>query len=258
MKALVLLGLLILLVGNVYALSTVADSDLVTLDTVPPTLNLLTPNGGETWYIGDTQNILYSATDAFINPNSIKLWYSLNGGTTYLPIAQDLYNSGTYAWQLPSVQSNSAKVRIAVSDLFGNLSQVSSAGVFALSYVPPAIPTGVNVQITNNVNAHITWNAVTNTIPPYNSPITPDGYIVLYNETPYEDDQYYYFLGETDGLSYTHYRVARFRPQMYYRVVAYKDFEGRMAELLAARSTEAKTSWADIKNRLSEYRGGGK
>jgi PKD repeat protein len=54
-------------------------------------------------------------------------------------------------------------------------------------YVPPAEVATPTVQIVGN-DAIISWEAVTETI--YGSPITPDLYLVLYNETPYEDQKF--------------------------------------------------------------------
>ena len=109
------------------------------------------------------------------------------------------------------------------------------------------------MDITNAVDAVITWQPVTQTI--YGSPIIPDGYLVLYNETPYEnqDNLYYYLWDVTTGSSFTHPRVALHRDQMYYRVVAYKDHDGRMANILAETKAnpERKLSFQEIKNRMN-------
>jgi len=216
MKIAILAGLLIFMVSNIIAISSYTDSGLVSLDTNPPELQLLSPNGGETWYIGDTNDITWTASDWSLNPNSAQLFYSL---------AEALANTGSYPWALPSAQSYNARVRIQISDSFGNLSQKNSAAYFSITYVPPAPPDSVNVNTANAIDAVITWQAVTHTIPPYNSDITPDGYIVLYNESPYEQDEhFYYFLGRSFTTSYTHHDVAEFRNQMFYRVVAYKNY----------------------------------
>lgn len=233
MKIVMLAALLFLMISSVFGLGSYTDSGAVPLDTVAPELQLISPNGGEIWYIGDTRDITWTASDPNLNPNSVNLWYSLNGGNDYTSIAQDITNTESYAWQLPSVQCYNAKVRLALSDSYGNQGMKSSAGAFSIAYVPPAAPEGVSVNSANQ-NAVITWNAVTQTIPPYNSPITPDGYIVLYNETPYEDDLYYYFLAATDQLSYTHQRVTEFRSQMFYKVVAYKNYSRSESAALSA------------------------
>lgn len=255
----VLSVLLIVLVTGVFALSGYGTSAPVANDTVSPNLVILSPNGGESWYIGDTNNVLWTASDPNLVNNSVNLWYSLNGGTDYTSLATGTVNDGSQPWLMPSTQSYNARVKIGVSDSFGNSAVKNSASAFSITYVPPAEPTGLVVDISNNVDAVINWQAVTHTIPPYNSDITPDGYIVLYNESPYEhDEHFYYFLTETSGLSYTHQRVARFRDQMFYRVVAYKDYRGEMANILAAAKAnpDNKLSLADLKNRLHNIDGG--
>lgn len=232
MKLAAMLSLLALFACGLFALSSYTDSAPVSLDTKAPELILGSPNGGETWYIGDTHNILWTASDLHLVPTGIHLYYTLNGGTTYTPLAEGIPNSGTYPWNMPSVQSYNAKVRVNVLDSFGNLASINSAGVFSITYVPPAIPTGVSVDTSNNLDAMISWDAVTNTIPPYNTPITPDGYIILYNETPYEDEHFFYFLGRSFNTSYTHHDVLEFRNQMYYKVKAYKNYSRGQAEAL--------------------------
>lgn len=253
MKPTLLMAMFISLFTVCQGLSSYGDTPDFTIDTTPPVVQLLSPNGGEILYIGDTKDILWTATDTNLHPTGISLWYSLNGGTSYTPIQENIAHSGTFTWNLPPTQSTSAKVRLKAMDTFGNGTMLSSLNPFTISYVPPASPNGVNVNITNSVDAILTWDAVTQTIPPYNTPITPDGYIVLYNETPLEEDQYYYFLGETDQLTYTHQRVARFRSQMFYKVVAYKNYSREDASALkdiVQRSKIAPISWQRAKSIL--------
>ncbi|MFA7024915.1 MAG: hypothetical protein WC176_03525 [Candidatus Cloacimonadaceae bacterium] len=252
MKQLIAALALLTLSVAALALSSNTNSAVFTLDTVAPALELNAPLGGEEWYLGDTNDILWNATDTNLLDDSVYLWYSLNGGSDYSALAEGIANSGTFAWLMPDNTSNNAKVKIQVGDSFGNLSEkVSSA--FAITYVPPEAPDGVNVDITNAVDAVISWQPVTETI--YGSPITPDGYLVLYNETPYENQEnlYYYLWDVTDGCAFTHSRVALHRAQMYYRVVAYKDHDGRMANILAEAkgNPDKKISFQEIKSRMN-------
>ncbi len=146
------------------------------------------------------------------------------------------------------------KLKLAAIDNFGNSGEGMSAEAFAISYVPPAAPTFVNVDLSDEINAVITWANVDTTI--FGTPITVDGYIVLYNETPYENEmQYYYFLGATNSgvTTYTHQRVAEFREQMYYKIVAYKDYRGNMKNMLAELTAQADKNaltWKEVKGRL--------
>ncbi|MDI3503422.1 MAG: hypothetical protein PWP64_358 [Candidatus Cloacimonadota bacterium] len=118
-------------------------------------------------------------------------------------------------------------------------------------YVPPAAVGTPTVQIQGN-DAIITWEAVTETI--YGSPITPDLYLVLYNETPYEDENFYYFHGSTPLTTYTHYNVALFRESMFYRVVAVKFYREAEREAFAnLRSAAGQITWQELKDRMKAY-----
>lgn len=254
MKQAVWLYLIIVFMTTCYGLIGSGESEYFSMDTVAPDLVLTSPTGGEAWYIGDTNDITWTATDSNLNPNSVYLWYSLNGGAQYQSLAEGISNTGVYAWEMPSVQSYNAKVRLKISDNFGNSTQKNSQGSFTITYVPPAAPEGVIVDTSNGVDAVLSWQAVTSTI--YDTPIVPDGYIVLYNETPYEDTQFYYYHGETTGTTYTHYNVVHRRDQMFYKIVAFKDYDDRIHTILTylkQRSGEPKL-WGTI---LSELRSEG-
>jgi PKD repeat protein len=147
----------------------------------------------------------------------------------------------------------------AVSDSLFIHSDASNLPVMAIKltgtgeYVPPAMVEGVEVDIEGD-DAIISWQPVTETI--YGTPIVPDGYIVLYIESPYEhDDHLYYFLNFVTGTSYNHTYVAQFRTQMFYRVVAVKFYrEGEGDALAALNSSKEKILWSELKTRLAKVR----
>jgi len=249
MKSAIMLLFLCASLGFAYGLIGSGETDYFILDTQPPALDLLSPNGGEAWYIGDTNDILWTAADTNLDPQSVYLWYSLSGSAEYTSLAEAIANSGSYAWSMPDIQSYNSRVSIRVSDSFGNSSTRTSLSTFTITYVPPAAPDSVVVDTTNNIDAILTWPAVTSTI--YDTPIEPDGYIVLYNETPYEDDQFYYYHGETTGTTYTHHNVVRRRDQMFYKIVAFKDYDGRISNVLSRlREGDNPRLWKDILNEL--------
>ncbi len=241
MHKILLIALLSLLGIACFGLSTNVNSAQFTMDTVPPEISIIAPNGGEVWYIGDTNDILWTATDTNLTPDTIWLWYSLNGWVDFIELAGSQPNSGVYPWLMPDVQSYNCRVRIQAMDDFSNVTLKYSDAAFSIIYAQPLAPEGVNVDVSNGVDAIITWDPVTQTI--YGTPITPDGYIVLYNESPYEhDEHFFYFLWNvTNGTSFTHPYVALFRDQMYYKVVAYKDYESRLSDILAAAQVDPDT-----------------
>ena len=257
MKPAILLCILFLFVSGLPALVGYGTSAAVIFDTVDPALTITAPAGGEAWYIGDTNDITWTATDTNILPNSINIWYSLNGGTDYISIIENTDNDGIHPWPIPAVQSYNARVQIEVFDSFGNFTKLASTSPFSITYVPPKPPEGVSVDTSNNQDAVITWQPVTENI--YDSPLTPDGYIVLYNETPYEDDHFYYFLGHSDSTTYTHHHVAQFRDQMFYKVVAYKNYRGDVDSVLTSllAKPDTKISLAELKAAIQNYNAGG-
>lgn len=103
--------------------------------------------------------------------------------------------------------------------------------------VPPKPPQDIAINMISS-NAVISWDQVTHTI--HNSPIVPDCYIIFHNGSS-SIDGLYYFLGVTTELNYTHYGVGRYSPNMFYRVIAYKDFAGTRLESAVSHLTEGMT-----------------
>jgi len=103
--------------------------------TVSKTLSLLSPNSGETWQAGSTQNITWTSS----NVTNVKLEYSKDNGSTWTTvIASASAGSGNYAWTVPGVSSTNCKVRI--SDASNSDLTDKSDNVFTISKVisPPA------------------------------------------------------------------------------------------------------------------------
>jgi hypothetical protein len=114
-------------------------------------------------------------------------------------------------------------------------------------YSEPAVVQNVVVEISGD-NALISWDPVTTSVE--GSPLIPDRYIVLYNETPYEDSHYYYFLASTVDNSFTHHEVALFRDQMFYRVVAVKFYREDSRDWLDNISPTEKMTWQRLQQVL--------
>ncbi|MGE5308174.1 MAG: hypothetical protein ACM3OC_03740, partial [Deltaproteobacteria bacterium] len=72
-------------------------------------LTITTPNGGEKWAVGTTQIIRWDKVGSI---SFVRLEYSNNNGTTFVPIAVQAPNAGSYAWVIPDAITTQALVRI--------------------------------------------------------------------------------------------------------------------------------------------------
>jgi len=234
------------------------------LDTVNPSADLLAPNGGENWYVGETHDITWTATDSHPADLPIKLEYEKVSTGNWEVIEPELANNGSFAWQTPTINSAQILVRLTVRDAFGNTGIDTSQSPFSIACLTPATPQNVDVQIVNGRDAVITWSPVTQTI--LGTDITPTTYLVLYNQTsdPYNEAAYYY-LGENQlATGYTHFDAGSLAQHLFYQVVAVVDYNKRLRSILASTNSGANRSpgdrvisppplsWMELKRRLSE------
>ncbi|HOX97393.1 MAG TPA: hypothetical protein PL066_03540 [bacterium] len=120
-----------------FALAVTNDQVNVTAnngaDVTAPTVQVLSPNGGEVWYNDTVYNITWNASDdVALDPNPIYLYYSINNGSSWNLIASNLANSGSYAWTLPNINSQYVKVRVSAYDSSANLGSDESDGFFTI------------------------------------------------------------------------------------------------------------------------------
>lgn len=142
----------------------------------PHTLALLSPAGGESWEAGSVQAIEWTASpEQGADPGEVDLEYSVDGGSTWEPIAAAVANDGYLAWVVPDTPGTNARVRVArrqragfIPEIFpSTCSSASSAGSFSI--VPPtliagAIPTeiaggGLTLRAEPNGTLRLRWDA---------------------------------------------------------------------------------------------------
>ena len=106
-----------------------------------PTPVVTAPNGGETWYAGEVRYITWTPATFF--STTVNLEYSLDAGSTWVSIATNQTNNGSYSWTLPNLNSASALIRVSN---YGNTSynDVSDALLTLRPYVRLITPNGGN------------------------------------------------------------------------------------------------------------------
>ncbi|MCE1190273.1 MAG: T9SS type A sorting domain-containing protein [Ignavibacteria bacterium] len=116
----------------------------------PLPFGIITPNGGETWYVTTNQNISW-------NPNTVvnvKVEYTTDNGTTWSTVvASTPANVGSYQWTIPNTVSTTCKVR---------LSSVENAAITSMSASAFSIaPKPVSITIISEDFAKVTTGSIT-------------------------------------------------------------------------------------------------
>ncbi len=118
--------------------------------TEPPSIELFSPTGGETWDASTEQNISWSTTAGDGEITGIDIDYSTDGGVSWTNIVTG-YNHGFYIWNVPDEHTTEAQVRVTVHDDHGTSGTNTSAN-FNIVGIPPEAPTNLNVEHHGTLN----------------------------------------------------------------------------------------------------------
>ncbi|MFA5803444.1 MAG: FISUMP domain-containing protein [Melioribacteraceae bacterium] len=113
-----------------HADTTVADTSNAVFEIYSPQITVTSPNGGESWQAGSSHAITWTQT----NVDTVKIAYTTNQGSGWIPITEKPASAGTYTWVVPSTISATCKVRI--SDKSDSTFADSSNAVFAITSIP--------------------------------------------------------------------------------------------------------------------------
>lgn len=90
-------------------------------DTAPPLAHVNSPSGGESFTIGSTAHLTWSALDN-VAVTTVDLYLSRTGaGGTFDSIATALPNSGSYDWTVTGPATTDAYLKVIAHDSTGNL-----------------------------------------------------------------------------------------------------------------------------------------
>ncbi|MCE1187805.1 MAG: Omp28-related outer membrane protein, partial [Ignavibacteria bacterium] len=148
---------------NDIALNTSEIQQGVLASVTPVPIAIVSPNGGETFYIGQSKNIMWRTE----NIQNVKIEYTTNNGTSWSTIvASTPAEQGYYTWTVPSTASTTCKVRI--SDAANGTVIKESNSTFSISVMPASawsiIPTSTTGDIwgIDYVDANIVWICANN------------------------------------------------------------------------------------------------
>jgi hypothetical protein len=77
----------------------------------PPMIQVISPNGGESWLVGETYDINWIWGN-FTGAN-VKLEYSTDAGANWMTIIDSTPNDGVHPWVIPDTPSDSCRVKIS-------------------------------------------------------------------------------------------------------------------------------------------------
>lgn len=114
-----------------------------------PAVSVDYPNGGETWTVGETYTIKWSAVNNNgVNSNlSIDLYYSNDSGQTWASVVKNTENDGAFAWRVPLdlkypngntclTPSRQARIKAVATDYTRNF-MLSNSDISDQDFCPP-------------------------------------------------------------------------------------------------------------------------
>jgi len=111
----------------------------------PPSITVISPNGGENWTVGSSHDITWGATGLV---EFVKIEYSVNNGASWSTVVEQTANNGVYSWIIPNTPSASCRVR--VSRLADTAIQDISNASFTIT--PPAEAVSAPSRPTGNAS----------------------------------------------------------------------------------------------------------
>ncbi len=127
----------------------IINNDLASLGSV----TVLSPNNGEFWKIGASQNITWTSS----NLTNVNLEYTTNNGSTWTTIANNISaSSGSYPWTIPNTPSSQCKVKIT-SSANAMINDISD-GAFKIYSLSITFPNGGEKLRAGSLQ-NITWTS---------------------------------------------------------------------------------------------------
>lgn len=130
-------------------------------DITPPTVAVISPDGGEVWAGGQARTIIWSASDTVgLIAAPITLSVSYDDGLTWQVIASRVANTGSYSWVPPALETDRARIQVEAVDRAGNVGFDRSNAPFIIDSSAPNAPqnlTATPATWTNTNSFTVTW-----------------------------------------------------------------------------------------------------
>lgn len=121
-----------------YENATICDSSDAQFSIVLPQIELINPNGGESFEIDSQENITWISS----NISEVNISYSINGGVTWDTIGTKINSTGFYIWNIPDTPTLQCIIKI---------SDFSDNSIFDMSDSSFSIIPATDISIENNL-----------------------------------------------------------------------------------------------------------
>jgi len=112
----------------------------------PPSVDVITPEGGEEWEAFSQQTIQWDMTEGYFDVEHVDLFLSDDGGETWDEIVSGLEGSESYEWEVPNINSSECLVRVQMTDQGGIIGESVSEDHFTILGEPPEPPENLAVE----------------------------------------------------------------------------------------------------------------
>lgn len=134
----------------------VSDNNFAIMSPGAQQIKITSPNGGEKWPLGSSQNISWNAGGIA----NVKIEYTINNGISWNTIVASTPSTGYYTWtQVPNTPATNCKIRI--SDALDGSPSDESDQFFSIGAAPSIailVPNGNDTWISGS-NKDIKWSS---------------------------------------------------------------------------------------------------
>ncbi|MEQ2009067.1 MAG: immunoglobulin domain-containing protein [Limisphaerales bacterium] len=135
-----------------------------TNDVFAPGVTVTSPAAGASLSISSNVNVQWSASDN-VGVVAVHLHYSTNSGSSWVLIATNQANSGTFVWTVPNLGTNAGQIRVTAQDAANNAGVGFSGGFVTADLTPPSVvivaPTN-GATLSGGTTTNILWTATDN------------------------------------------------------------------------------------------------
>ncbi len=171
--------------------SSVSDTSNGIFTIGAPGILVTSPNGGETWFVGDSQNITWDSR--CLTGNSVSIEISRDKGSNWETITPSTINDGSYPWTVTGPSTTYAVIRISSTSYPASDTNDSLFTIAIRNPQPDIKANGSDGPITVSSSAIVTITVELNA----GSHIGENADWWAVDDTPFDPPWFYYHLAST-------------------------------------------------------------